>query len=43
MFLADYDPKCKAFEDYTTAAGQLTELLDVEEPPAGRYEEALSA
>jgi hypothetical protein len=29
MFLADYDPRCKALEDYTAAASRLMELLDV--------------
>ncbi len=29
MFLADYDPRCKALEDYTAAASQLMALLDV--------------
>jgi chromosome partitioning protein len=29
MFLADYDPRCKAFEDYTAAASRLMSLLDV--------------
>jgi chromosome partitioning protein len=29
MFLADYDPKCKALEDYKAAANQLLSLLDV--------------
>ncbi len=41
-FLADYDPKCKAYEDYTAAAGRLMELLSVEEQQEN-YEEALSA
>ena len=26
-FLADYDPKCKAMEDYQLAGAQLLELL----------------
>ena len=29
MFLADYDPRCKALEDYTAAASRLMSLLDV--------------
>lgn len=29
MFLADYDPRCKAMQDYTTAANQLMAFLDV--------------
>ena len=28
MFLADYDPKCKALEDYTAAANRLMSILD---------------
>jgi chromosome partitioning protein len=42
QFLADYDPRCKALEDYTIAAMQIGDLLktgqDVE-----RYPEALTA
>jgi len=29
MFLADYDPHCKALQDYTAAASQLMALLPV--------------
>ena len=29
MFLADYDPRCKALQDYTAAASQLMTLLTV--------------
>jgi cellulose biosynthesis protein BcsQ len=28
QFLVDYDPKCKAMEDYEIAGAQLLELLD---------------
>jgi len=28
QFLVDYDPKCKAMEDYELAGSQLLELLD---------------
>jgi len=31
MFLADYDSRCKAVQDYTVAANQLKALLDVKE------------
>jgi cellulose biosynthesis protein BcsQ len=41
-FLVDYDAKCKALEDYTTAASQLMELLNVI-PEAEYHEEVLSA
>jgi chromosome partitioning protein len=41
-FLADYDPKCKALQDYTLVAGQLLGLLSVEEHQE-QYEEALTA
>lgn len=34
MFLADYDSHCKAMQDYTAAAGQLKELLNVSQAPS---------
>src|SRR6185295_13372946 len=34
MFLADYDPHCKALQDYTAAASQLTALLTVHQDAA---------
>jgi chromosome partitioning protein len=43
MFLADYDPKCKALEDYNSAAGQLMEMLNVKERPPGNYQKAVCA
>jgi chromosome partitioning protein len=41
-FLADFDPGCKAAEDYTLASRQLMELLHVGQP-AVSYAQALSA
>lgn len=40
-FLVDFDPKCKAYEDYTHATGELMELLNVKRKPES--EEAVSA
>jgi len=42
MFLADYDPRCKAMQDYTAAANQLVELLDVQQG-IGNVQTAASA
>jgi len=42
QFLADYDPRCKAMEDYTIAAGQLVEILNARQD-AEHLPEALSA
>jgi chromosome partitioning protein len=42
MFLADYDPHCKAMQDYTTAANQLMALLDVNQS-IGTVQTAASA
>jgi chromosome partitioning protein len=42
QFLADYDPRCKAMEDYTIAAYQLMELLKGAQDTQP-FEEALSA
>jgi chromosome partitioning protein len=42
MFLADYDPHCKAMQDYTAAASQLIELLDVKQG-IGNVQTAASA
>lgn len=41
MFLVDYDPMCKALEDYTAAANQLVGLLDVKQD--AEQQEVLSA
>jgi cellulose biosynthesis protein BcsQ len=42
MFLADYDPRCKALQDYKAAASQLTTLLNVNEG-IGQLQAAASA
>jgi len=42
MFLADYDPRCKAMQDYTAAASQLIALLDITQS-AGNVQAAASA
>ncbi|MBZ5579268.1 MAG: ParA family protein [Acidobacteriia bacterium] len=42
QFLADYDPKCKALEDYSVAALQVLELMKAGQD-AERYPEALTA
>jgi chromosome partitioning protein len=42
MFLADYDPRCKAMQDYTAAANQLIALLDVNQS-AGIVQAAATA
>jgi chromosome partitioning protein len=42
MFLADYDPHCKAMQDYTAAASQLVALLDVNQG-IGNVQAAASA
>jgi chromosome partitioning protein len=42
MFLADYDPRCKAMQDYTAAASQLIALLDVNQS-AGYVQAVASA
>jgi nitrogenase subunit NifH len=41
-FLVDYDPECKALEDYTAAANQLVRLPDVKQD-AEHHQEVLSA
>ncbi len=40
-FLVDYDPRCRALEDYTIAANQLLRLLDVKQD-AEHHEEAVT-
>jgi chromosome partitioning protein len=41
-FLVDYDPECKALEDYTAAANRLVRLPDVKQD-AEHHQEVLSA
>ena len=43
QFLADFDPKCKALEDYTVTALQLVELLGSGQDAAEQFPHALTA
>ena len=43
MFLADYDPRCRAMQDYTAAASQLIALLDVNQSIEPIHQAAASA
>jgi chromosome partitioning protein len=43
MFLEDYDPHCRAMQDYTAAASQLITLLDVNQSIGTTYQAAASA
>jgi len=43
MFLADYDPRCRAMQDYTAAASELIALLDVKQSIGSIHQAAASA
>ena len=43
QFLADFDPRCKALEDYTVTALQLVELLNSGQDAVEQFPHALSA